>query len=213
MLEYLPRTIAAAEGKPDLATEDHPMRQVTRQVAFEPTGWTRERCAKVAELFDRLAPEWHTRFTENRAEPLMDALDRGRVRGRVCVEVGSGIGFSSPLLAERFPVLLAVDLSREMLVRAPAHAGRRVQADSACLPVGAGRADVLVLENALLFPREMARALAPAGALVWVNSLGASTPIHLSAEDVLRALPGAWRGVASEAGWGTWCVARRASAA
>jgi hypothetical protein len=51
--------------------------------------------------------------------------------------------------------------------------------------------------------------LAPPGALVWVNTLGPNTPIHLTAEEVDAALGGSWDIVASEAGWGTWCVARR----
>ena len=58
---------------------------------------------------------------------------------------------------------------------------------------------------------EMWRVLAPGGALVWVSSLGDRTPIYLSAEEVEAALPGEWRGVASEAGWGSWCVTGRAS--
>ena len=51
--------------------------------------------------------------------------------------------------------------------------------------------------------------LKPGGAVVWINTSGTYTPIHLSAEDVLDALPGSWRGVASQHGRGTWCVAVR----
>jgi hypothetical protein len=47
------------------------------------------------------------------------------------------------------------------------------------------------------------------GALVWVNTAGDRTPIHLTADDVEAALPGPWDGIASEAGWGTWAVLRR----
>jgi len=38
----------------------------------------------------------------------------------------------------------------------------------------------------------------------------AATPIHLSADAVVEALPGKWHAEASRAGSGTWCVARRA---
>jgi SAM-dependent methyltransferase len=186
------------------------MRRVTREVAFAGE-WSRERARKVAELFDSLAGEWHTRATEERWEPLADALERGRVEGRLCVEVGCGTGHASRRLAGRFARLLCVDLSREMLRRMPPELGARVRADAARLPLADGAADVLVLANMLLFPREVARVLAPAGALLWVNSLGEKTPIHLPAEEVLHALPGAWQGVASEAGWGSWCVLRRSS--
>ena len=61
-----------------------------------------------------------------------------------------------------------------------------------------------------LFPAEVDRVLAPEGVVVWVNSRGSETPIHLTADEVDRALPGHWDGVASRAGWGTWSVHRRA---
>jgi hypothetical protein len=55
----------------------------------------------------------------------------------------------------------------------------------------------------------VARVLAPDGCLVWVNTSGEQTPIYLPADDVVAALGDGWTGVASEAGTGTWCVARR----
>jgi SAM-dependent methyltransferase len=188
--------------------EDHPMRKVTRQVAFS-GAWDAERAAKVAELFDGLAPEWHTRWSPDRLAPLLDALDRGTVEGRVCLELGSGTGFATAMLAERFPTTVAMDLSREMLRHAPADAAPRVQADASRLPLADGSVDVLVMVNMLLFPGEVARVIAPRGALVWVNSLGDRTPIHLPAADVAAALGPAWGGVASSTGQATWCVLRR----
>ncbi len=210
MIEHLPRVIAAAPDRPQVGGPDHPMRKVTRQVAFEPTGWTPERAAKITDLFNGLAPEWHTRFGEGRQLPLEDALDRGDVHGELCIEVGSGIGGSTPLLTPRFTTVVAADIAIEMLRRAPADHGHRMLADAATLPLPDRSADVMVLENALLFPHEVDRVLAPRGVLIWVNSLGDATPIHLPAEDVASALPGKWTGSASEAGWGTWCVLRRA---
>jgi hypothetical protein len=56
--------------------------------------------------------------------------------------------------------------------------------------------------NALLFPAEVDRVLAPEGSVVWVNSSGDQTPIHLRSEEVAAVLPGEWRGVASRAGQG-----------
>ncbi len=46
--------------------------------------------------------------------------------------------------------------------------------------------------------------------IVWVNTRGADTPIHLPPEDVAAAMPGEWKGVAAEAGLGIWAVVRRA---
>jgi hypothetical protein len=68
---------------------------------------------------------------------------------------------------------------------------------------------VILAINMLLFPREVARALAPDGVLVWVNTSGAETPIFLPADDVVTALGDGWQGTASQAGTGTSCVARR----
>ncbi|CAN5295747.1 hypothetical protein BH20ACT3_BH20ACT3_04860 [soil metagenome] len=62
-----------------------------------------------------------------------------------------------------------------------------------------------------MFATEVGRALAPDGVVVWTNSRGADTPIHLTAGEVDGALPGSWDGVASRAGWGTWSVHWRRS--
>lgn len=211
-VRQLPVVFPPAPDKPEFAGPDHPMRKVTREVAFE-GGWSPERAARVRQLFDGLAPEWHTRMNESRLEPLRDALERGdpsgRLSGRVCIEVGSGTGFGTAVLSHYFERVVAVDIAREMLARAPASPGLRVQADGAILPVADGSADCVALVNALLFPEEVDRVLGPAGTVLWVNALGDRTPIHLSADDVASALPGSWSGVGSEAGWGTWCVVRR----
>ena len=211
MIEFLETVVAPPPDRPEMAGPDHPMRKVTRQVAFEANAWTRERAEKVGLLFDTMAPQWHERVTEDRSAPLRDALTRGNVKGGgTCIEIGSGTGSSSSDLVRHFDTVLALDLSREMLRHAPDGPAHRVQADATRMPVRDGRADCLVLVNALLFPEEMARALRPGGTLVWVNSLGDQTPIHLPADDVEKALPGSWEGVAAEAAWGLWCTLRRA---
>ncbi len=95
-----------------------------------------------------------------------------------------------------------------MLAHAPDDSPR-VRADSSRLPFADDVADVVLLINMLLFPAEVDRILRPGGRLVWVNTLGDQTPIHLPADDVIAALPGEWCGVASRAGIGTWAVVRR----
>ena len=192
MIRHLPVVIAPPEEeRPEGAGADHPMRKVTRQVAFEPNSWTPERAAKVADLFGTLAPEWHTRMNAARQEPLRDALERGEPAPGRCVEIGSGTGFGTTVLAPHFTAVVAIDLAREMLRLAPAEDGARVQADAARLPIANAAASSVALVNALLFPTEVTRVLAPGGTVLWVNSQGDRTPIHLSAEDVVAALPGA----------------------
>jgi hypothetical protein len=97
-----------------------------------------------------------------------------------------------------------------MLRRAPARPAHRVQADGARLPIGDASADAIVLINAFLFPAEVERVLSPNGVLIWVNSSGDQTPIYLSPDDLVAALPGQWTGTSSRAGEGQWCVVRRA---
>ena len=191
------------------------MRTATRRAAgLDASGWTSELRSEVAGFFDGLAGEWHTRISPQRMAVVMDALVRGLdasgPASGLAVEIGSGIGAYSARLAERFTTVVAVDLSLEMLRRAPNGPARRVQADAAALPLGDACAAAIVLINAFLFPAEVDRVLSPDGVVVWVNISGEQTPIYLSADDLLAALPGEWTGIASRAGEGHWCVLRRA---
>ena len=197
-----------------LGSSDHPMRIMTRRAAgLHPDPWDETACADVAAYFDGLAPEWHTRTSPARDSVVNDALERGlpdAPRGDVCVELGSGIGAYTPELARRWPEVVAVDVSLEMLRLAPPDVGHRVLADGSRLPMAPGRADAVVLVNCFLFHDEVDRVVAPDGVVVWVNSSGAETPIHLPPEDVVAALPGSWDGVQSTAGIGIWSVLWRA---
>jgi SAM-dependent methyltransferase len=211
VIRHLPRVFEEVPGRPDGSNDDHPMRKVTRQVAFDPGGWNDERRSKVADLFDSLAEEWHTREHPLRLVPLADAFERAGPLGYGrALEIGSGTGLGTAWLSARYDLLVAVELSSEMLRLSPPDPASKVQADAAALPVATGSVDAVVLVNMLLFPAEVARVLKPDGALVWVNTSGDRTPIHLSADEVDEAMPGEWNGLASEAAWGTWAVLRRA---
>jgi SAM-dependent methyltransferase len=197
-----------------LGSDTHPMRVMTRRAAGltgEP--WDDDARAQVSAFFDGLAPEWHTRTGPARDAVVADALERGvtTTSGDTCVELGSGIGAYTPALAKRWARVLATEVSLEMLRLAPADIGQRLLADGARLPLRDGAADAVVLINCFLFPAEVERVLAPDGVVVWVNSSGGETPIHLPPEDVVEALPGRWEGVRATAGLGIWCVLRRAS--
>lgn len=206
----LPRVKAAEGAQPEPGAAEHPMRLVTRDAAFRADGWSPELAGQVNDLFDQAAPEWHTRSSPERLVPLVDALERGGpFPDGVAVELGSGTGIATPTIVSHFVRLVAVDLSMEMLRLAPPLVPR-VRADGARLPFRDCSVATLLLVNMLLFPLEVERVLQADGALVWVNTLGENTPIYLTAEEVDEALPGEWEVTASEAGAGTWCVARRA---
>ena len=208
MLEHLaPRDARRPES---MAGADHPMRQVTRDVASDAGAWDRATRDRVKGIFDSLADGWHSRHTEERLAPLRDALERGRPTPGRCVELGCGTGPASALLAGHFSAMVSIDLSMEMLSRAAGIAPDRVRADASRLPLRTGSVETLVLMNMLLFPAEMDRVLARGGTLVWVNSRGSGTPIHLPPEELLEALPGEWMGRTADAGQGSWCVVSRA---
>lgn len=189
------------------------MRVMTRRAAgLDDRRWDVEARQEVASLFDGLAQEWHTRASPERLQVVVDALDRGlspaRQAGTV-LEAGSGIGTYSTLLADRWDHAISFELSPEMAALAPAGPAHRVLADASQLPVPDASAAAVVLINMFLFPDELVRVLAPGGRVVWVNSSGESTPIHLLPEEVAAALPGGWRGTAARAGAGLWTVLHR----
>jgi SAM-dependent methyltransferase len=192
------------------AGPDHPMRKLTRAMAFgEP--WTTADAERVAAVFDGLAAQWSAdQIDPIKAAPVLDAIERGHapLEGR-WIELGSGTGDGARLLHGRAHQHVCVDLSEQMLAHAPALAPK-VRADSSQLPFGDDTADVVLLINMLLFPDEVDRVLRPRGHIVWVNTVGDQTPIHLSATDVAAALPGEWTGVTSYAGRGLWAELHRA---
>ena len=185
------------------------MRLLTRAVALgEP--WTQEDADRVAALFDSMASDWSARNVDDtKAAPVLDALDRGNVpiRGN-WLELGSGTGAGTRLLSGVVGMLVATDLSAEMLRHAPGELAPRIRADAAGLPFAADTFDAVLMINMLLFPLEVDRVLRPGGTLVWVNTLGDQTPIHLPPDDVVRALPGDWNGRTARAGTGFWLTAR-----
>jgi SAM-dependent methyltransferase len=211
VIESLPRVIPGRPDRPKVGSPEHPMRIVTRQIAFEPTGWTSERKAKVTALFDDLAGGWNERFTaEESWNPIDDAFSRGGAMNGPFLEVGAGTGLATGRLAKYVDHIVALDVSLGMLQRFTEPAGSPVLADAAVLPLAHDSIGTIVAVNAFLFAHEYDRVLKHGGSILWINSLAEDTPIHLPVDDVVAALPGHWNAVTSEAGWGLWAVVRRA---
>lgn len=203
-----PTTLPEGDAPEDIGT-GHPMREVTELVARDPSAWTPELAARVGGFFDDKADEWAAQRSD-RSDVLADALDRGVVDlMSPVVELGAGTGAGTRVLAERSPYVVAGDLAGEMLARLPADLADRVQLDGSRLPFAARSVGTLVCVNMLLFADEVRRVLAPGGSLVWVNSIGERTPIHLPAEVVAEAVGEGFEVVASRCSWGTWAVASR----
>jgi SAM-dependent methyltransferase len=201
----------ASTREPDrFAGPDHPIRVLTRAVAGGKE-WTPAHAARMADLFDGLASEWSERVDDTKLTPIVDALERGGVPlDARWLEVGTGTGAGARVLADRATSIVATDISAEMLHQASSGTVPLMRSDAASLPVREGAVDAMLLVNMLLFPAEIDRVVQRRGVVVWVNSLGDQTPIHLPPGDVLDALPGTWRGLTARAGTGFWLVARRA---
>lgn len=208
----LPRVIPDQPGRPAWGDAARPMRALTRAISMDRAAWTPERLAQITAFFDSLASGWRDRDVPERHDALVDALARGgRFPSGWCVEVGSGTGNATADLEQAFHDVVSLDLSREML-RLASFRGRQIQSDASALPLRTGSASVVALINMFLFPSEVSRILAADGVLLWVSTNGEETPIYLPPADVLRALPGTWEGITSDAGWGSWLAARRARA-
>ncbi|MGB0113613.1 MAG: class I SAM-dependent methyltransferase [Ilumatobacteraceae bacterium] len=209
MIEHLPDH-PSTSAPATFAGPDHPMRKLTRAVALD-EAWSADDAARVTSVFDGLAPDWSRDHVDDvKAAPVRDALERGEVPvGGRWLELGSGTGAGTRVLAEAGHEVIANDLSTEMLRHAPAALAPRVRSDASTLPFPDDTFDAVVMVNMLLFPREVARVLRPAGVVIWVNTLGDQTPIHLPPDDVITALPGAWSGRSARAGTGFWLTASR----
>jgi SAM-dependent methyltransferase len=185
------------------------MRELTRAISLDSDAWTLERLAQIRSFFDSSASGWRDRDVPERHDALMDALTRGGpFPSGWCMEVGSGTGNATADLQNAFHEVVSLDLSREML-RLARFGDRLIQSDASALPVRTGSAAAVVLINMFLFPAETTRVLADDGVLLWVSTNGEETPIYLPPAEVLSVLPGAWEGITSQAGWGTWLTARR----
>ncbi len=207
-LQHLADHPGAVDPEP-FAGPDHPMRRLTRAVATG-SSWSTEDAARVRTVFDGLAAAWSEEHVDPvKAAPIVDALDRGAVPlDGTWVECGSGTGAGARVLEGRVRSLVCTDLSAEMLRHAPPLAPH-VRADASRLPLRTSSADAVLLVNMFLFADEIRRVLRDDGVVVWVNTLGDQTPIHLPPEAVLDALGGRWSGTTARAGTGFWLVARQ----
>jgi len=198
-----------ARAPEPFAGPDNPMRLLTRAKAFgEP--FTAADSERVQTVFNSMAADWSdAHVNPTKAAPVLDALDRGGVpHSGDWLEVGSGTGAGAQVLRGRVGSLVCTDLAFEMLRHAPTEPPR-ARADASQLPFTDDQFDAVLLINMLLFPTEIDRVLRPDGTVVWVNTLGDQTPIHLPPDDVLDALPGHWTGTTATAGTGFWLTARR----
>ena len=212
VIRELPRVVPAPPGKP-VREEAARSQERARRLAERPGTWDRAQAAAMQADFDAAAAGWEASRGGYRPAVLADALARGGPFGPgPAVEIASGTGLLTPLIAAVWPRVAAVDLSAGMLARSAAAA--RVRADAARLPLADGCAAAVVIGDGPLFAAEAARVMAPGAVLAWSNALGDGAPFFVPVEvlaAVMAAATGrAWDVVHSQAHWGSWAVLRPA---
>ncbi|MHB8670257.1 MAG: class I SAM-dependent methyltransferase [Acidimicrobiales bacterium] len=155
------------------------------------------------------APRW-ARYGEDpiHLAPFVASLDACR-EPRLALDLGTGVGSSAVLVADRFPNarVVAVDTSRRMLRRARRRFQRRNlefrRASVRRLPVPAGAVDLVTCLNAVPEPEELRRACAPEGQVLVATST-------LPVRDKDSVWVGRWRetgfvrAASGTAGRGSW---------
>ncbi|MFW2382276.1 MAG: class I SAM-dependent methyltransferase [Acidimicrobiales bacterium] len=202
---------AGYEPPEPFAGPNHPIRLITRQIALDRL-WDAEVRERIAETFDRLAPSWsEDHVNPTKAAPIVDAMTRGQLplAGSRWLELGSGTGAGGKVLGGQVGEYVAFDLSAEMIRHDQGHGTQQVRGDASALPFVPDSFDGVLCVNMFLFPDQVDRVLRSRGHLLWVNTMGDQTPIHLPVEDVVAALPGEWTATTSRAGSGIWGVVAR----
>jgi trans-aconitate methyltransferase len=158
------------------------VRFATDVVVRVPLAWKLFR-RPLTRTFDRLAPTWETRLSEERLRPMLAALDALPAAPARVLDVGTGTGRVARIAAERWPgaEVVGVDASSGMVEEARRLGGnvRYDVADSLQLPYADGSFDLLTLNNMIPFFDELARVTATGGHVAVAFGLGAQTPIYV----------------------------------
>jgi len=210
-IDTLPDAAGYQPAEP-FAGPDHPIRIITREIALE-NRWDADVRERIRSTFDGLAPGWsEDHVNPTKAAPVADALERGGLTlgSARWLELGSGTGAGGKVLGPHVEQYVAFDLSEQMIANDPGDHTCQVRGDAFTLPFTANSFDAILCINMFLFPDQVDRVLRSRGTLLWVNTMGDQTPIHLPVEDVVGALPGDWTATTARAGTGFWTVVRRA---
>jgi hypothetical protein len=120
VIRELARVVPAPPGKPvrEGAARDQ---ERARRLALRPGTWDRAQAADMRAGFDAAAGDWEASRGGYRRPVLADALARGGpFPPGLAVEIASGTGLLTPLVAAVWPRVAAVDLSGGMLARSAA---------------------------------------------------------------------------------------------
>ena len=158
------------------------VRVVTSVVVRVPFAWRLFR-GTLTRTFDRLAPTWEGRISDERLAPMRVALDALIAPPASVLDLGTGTGRVARVVAERWPDanVVGVDLSPGMIDEARRIGGRVHYdvADASALPYDDGAFDLVTLSNMIPFFDEVARVTAPGGRVIVAFTMGDRTPIFV----------------------------------
>jgi SAM-dependent methyltransferase len=189
-------------------------RLVTTVVVRVPGAWRLFR-GPLTRGFDRLAPSWEGRVSDEGLRPILAAVAGLPSPPARVLDLGTGTGRIARALAERWPEaeVVGADASTGMLDEAR-RLGGRVRydaADASALPYPDGSFELVALNNMIPFFDELARVTAPGGHVAIAFGMGDRTPIYVPLDRVRSELER--RGFAHVAnfaeGGGTALLARR----
>ena len=158
------------------------VRVVTSVVVRVPFAWRLFR-GTLTRTFDRLAPTWEGRISDERLAPMRVALGALDAPPARVLDLGTGTGRVARVVAELWPDanVVGADLSPGMIDEArrlggPVHYD---VADASALPYDDGAFDLVTLSNMIPFFDEVARVTAPGGSVIVAFTMGDRTPIFV----------------------------------
>jgi ubiquinone/menaquinone biosynthesis C-methylase UbiE len=194
------------------------VRLVTDVVVRVPFAWRLFR-GSMARSFDKLAPTWEGRISDERLAPMKVALGGLAEPPATVLDLGTGTGRVARLVAEVWPQakVVGADLSPGMIDEARRLGGdvHYDVADAAGLPYDDGAFELVTLSNMIPFFDELARVTAPGGSVIVAFTMGDRTPIYVPFARVRSELE--QRGFSHvadfDAGSGTALLAKKADRA
>ena len=141
--------------------------------------------------FERLAPRWDAMRSPDHLAAYEQALEAIAEPPKRALDLGTGTGDGAFAIARRFPgvEVTGLDIAPAMVETArrktPPELATRVrfeQGDASRLPYADESFELVALANMIPFFDELARVLAPGGAVIFAFSIGAETPIYVPPE-------------------------------
>jgi len=158
------------------------VRFVTDVVVRAPFAWRLFR-GPMTRSFDRLAPTWEGRISDERLAPIKVALGGIAEPPATVLDLGTGTGRVARVVAEAWPQskVVGADISPGMIEEAR-RLGGNVEydvADATALPYADGAFELVTLSNMIPFFDELARVTAPGGSVIVAFTMGDRTPIYV----------------------------------